>query len=204
MDMRDMTLDTFQKTLSSKAAVPGGGGAAALAAALGVSLGSMVGELTLGKPRYAPVQEEMTQLTQQAKDLADRFLSLIDEDAQAFLPLSRAYAIPREQAGRAEEKERCLRLAIEPPREMVRLCCRSISLLEKFAVMGSSLAVSDAAAGAALCRGALWAAAVNVKVNTKSLSDRAYADEINRETDQLTEQFSARADRLYDQICSRY
>ena len=202
--MREMTLTAFTHALASKQPAPGGGGAAALAGALGAALGAMVGELTLGKPKYAAVEEKMQALTRRAKDLAERLLALADEDAQAFLPLSRAYGIPKDDPGRAEELERCLRLAAEPPMQMVRLCCEAIALMEGFAAMGSVLAVSDAAAGAALCRGALYGAAVNVKVNTKSMADRACAGQIDGEVDRLTEEYGKRAEKVYADIYGRY
>ncbi len=204
MEMKDMTLAGFVEALGGKAAVPGGGGASALAGALGAALGSMVGELTLGKPKYAAVEKQMQSLTDRAKALARKLLALADADAEAFLPLSRAYAIPRDDSDRPAEMERCLRLAAEPPLEMVRLCCEAIELMEGFAAMGSALAVSDAAAGASLCRGALYGAAVNVKVNTRSMADRAYAEQVNGQVDRLTEVYGKRAEKVYEDIYGRY
>ncbi len=202
--MSDMTLAQFTEVLGSKAPIPGGGGACALAGALGAALGAMVGELTLGKPKYAAVEEQMADLTAKAKELSKKLLALIDADAEAFLPLSRAYAIPKYVTGRDEELERCTHLAAQPPMEMVRLVCEAIELMEGFAQMGSVLAVSDAATGAALCRGALYGAAVNVKVNTKSMTDRAYADEINVEVDRLLADYGDRAEKVLADIYGRY
>ena len=202
--MSDMTLAQFTEVLGSKAPIPGGGGAAAMAGALGAALGAMVGELTLGKPKYAAVEEQMADLTAKAKGLSKKLLALIDADAEAFLPLSRAYAIPKYVTGREAELERCTHLAAQPPMEMARLVCEAIELMEGFAAMGSVLAVSDAAAGAALCRGALYAAAVNVKVNTKSMTDRAYADEMNGELDRLLAEYGPRADKVFEDIYGRY
>ena len=202
--MSDMTLSQFTEVLASKAPIPGGGGACALVGALGAALGAMVGELTLGKPKYAAVEEQMADLTAKAKDLSKKLLALIDADAEAFLPLSRAYAIPKYVTGREEELERCTRLAAQPPMEMVRLCCEAIELMEGFAQMGSVLAVSDAATGAALCKGALYGAAVNVKVNTKSMTDRAFADELNGEVDRLLAEYGPRAEKVLNDIYGRY
>ena len=204
MDMNDMTLARFLEALASKAATPGGGGASALAGALGAALGAMVGNLTIGKKKYADVEAEMTALTKQAQALSARFLALAEEDAAAFEPLSRAYAIPKDDPGRDEIMEQCLRRAAEPPLEMVRLCCKAIELQEGFAAMGSVLAVSDAATGAVLCRGAMYGAAVNVKVNTKSMKDRAYAEKLNREVDGLMEEYRKRAEKVYENIYGRY
>ena len=204
MELKNTSLTDFTEALASKAAVPGGGGASALAGALGAALGAMVGELTVGKPKYAAVEAEMTALTGRAKELSRALLALVDEDAEAFQPLSRAYGIPRDAPGRAEELERCLRLAVQPPLKMVRLCCQAIELMEGFAAKGSVLAVSDAATGAALCQGALRGAAVNVKVNTKSMADRAYAGAINDEVDRLTEEYEKRAGKVCEDIYRRY
>ena len=87
MAFRDQTIDAFMQELSSKAPIPGGGGASALVGALAVSLTHMVGALTVGKPKYAAVELEMNDLLKQTEALANRFLALMDEDAAAFDPL---------------------------------------------------------------------------------------------------------------------
>ncbi len=204
MELKDMTLTGFTDTLASKAPTPGGGGASALAGALGAALGSMVGELTVGKPKYAAVEGQMLALTDRAKALSRELLAMIDADAAAFQPLSRAYAIPKDDPGRADELERCLRLAADAPMQILRLCCQAVELMEEFAAMGSALAVSDAATGAALCRGALYGAAVNVKVNTKSMADRSYAASVNGEVDRLVAEYGQRAETVFHDIYGRF
>ena len=204
MNMQETTVAAFTEALSSKAAVPGGGGASALAGALGAALGSMVGELTLGKPKYAAVEARMAELTARAKALSTTLLAKVEEDAAAFLPLSRAYGLPKDDPHRAAIMERCLRLAALPPLETVRLCCQAIELMEGFAAMGSALAVSDAATGAALCRGALYGAAVNVKGNTKAMADRAYAGRIDGEVDRLTAEYGPRAEKVFETVYGRF
>ncbi len=204
MTMTEMTLSGFAETLASKAPTPGGGGACALAGALGAALGSMVGELTVGKNKYAAVETEMRDLTARAKALSGKLLAMIDGDAAAFEPLSRAYGIPKDDPGRPAELERCLRLAAGAPMDILRLTCEAVELLESFGEKGSVLAVSDAATGAALCRGALYGAAVNVKVNTALMADRAYAAGINGEVDRLTEEYGARAEKVLQGIYGRY
>lgn len=203
MEMKDMTLQQFTRVLASKAAAPGGGGASALAGALGAALGAMVGELTVGKKKYAAVEAEMVALTQRAKDLSAQLLALVDEDAAAFEPLSRAYGIPKDDPSRATELERCLHLAAQTPLQILRLCCQAIELQEGFAAMGSVLAVSDAATGAVLCWGAMYGAAVNVKVNTKAMADRAHAEAINREVDRLMDEYWKRAEKVYEDVYAK-
>jgi formiminotetrahydrofolate cyclodeaminase len=204
MDLKETTLAQFTDLLGSKAAAPGGGGASALAGALGAALGAMVGSLTVGKKKYAAVEAEMQELTQRAQALSQRLLDLVQKDAVAFEPLSRAYAIPKDDPTRTDVMEACLRRAADVPLEIMRCCCEAIELQEEFAQKGSVLAVSDAATGAALCFGALQGAAVNVKVNTALMTRRDYAQEINREVDQRLADYGARAAAIFDAIYRRY
>ncbi len=204
MEFKDMTLSSFAEALASRAAVPGGGGASALAGALGAALGAMVGNLTVGKPKYAAVEEDMQELTRRAEALSRKLLGMADEDAAAFEPLSRAYSLPKDAPGRDDTMEACLRRAAEAPLEILRRCCEAVELHEELAQKGSALAVSDAAAGAALCIGAMCGAAINVKVNTKPMKRRDYADEVNRKVDALMAEYGPRAQKVYEEIYGRY
>jgi len=204
MELKALPLTDFCAALGSNAATPGGGGASALAAALGASLGAMVGNLTIGKKKYADVESEMIELTERAGVLSRKLLAMVDEDAAAFEPLSQAYALPKDAPGRDDIMEACLRRAADAPLRILRLCCEAIELHEQFAQKGSSLAVSDAATGAVLCRGAMYGAAVNVKVNTKLMKRRDYAEEINREVDARMEEYRKRAEKVYEDIYGRY
>ena len=89
------TCEDFIKVLASKAAVPGGGGAAALTGAIGIALGNMVGSLTVGKKTYADVEDEIIECKKEADEIAKEFLELMDKDAEAFEPLSKAYGLPK-------------------------------------------------------------------------------------------------------------
>ena len=95
MELLESSLVNFTEQLASPAAVPGGGGASALVGALGIALGDMVGELTVGKKKYADVEEEIRALMVRAQDLRVRLLACIAKDAEAFEPLSKAYGIPK-------------------------------------------------------------------------------------------------------------
>lgn len=204
MELKDMPLSQFGELLASNAPTPGGGGASALAGALGASLGAMVGNLTVGKKKYADVEYELLLLTEKAQALSRKLMKLVDGDAEAFEPLSRAYSLPKDAPGRDDIMEACLRRAADAPLEILRLCCEAIELHEQFARKGSALAVSDAATGAILCWGAMYGAAMNVKVNTKLMKRRDYAEEINREVDARMEEYRKRAERVYEDIYGRY
>ena len=97
----------FVDVLASKAAVPGGGGASALVGAVGTALGSMVGNLTVGKKKYADVEADILVIMDKAAALQKELLRLVDEDAVVFEPLSKAYGIPKDDPNREKIMERC-------------------------------------------------------------------------------------------------
>ena len=198
MDMKKMSINEFIGKLGSSDAVPGGGGASALAGALAAALGCMVGSLTVGKKKYADVEEEIKAMTAEMSEISERLADCINKDAEMFAPLAEAYSIPKDSPGRDETLEKCLRDAARTPFEMMQLCCRALELLEEFAVKGSKLVVSDAATGAALCKGALLGAAVNVKVNTRLMKDREYASHMDARADAMIEEYGARADKVFE------
>ena len=100
MAMYKKTCEEFVEVLASNAPVPGGGGASALVGAIGMALGNMVGSLTVGKKKYADVQEDIIALKAKADALQKEFLTLIDRDAEMFEPLSRAYGLPKNKKAR--------------------------------------------------------------------------------------------------------
>lgn len=199
----EKNVDRFLETLASSAPTPGGGGAAALCGALGIALGNMVGNLTLGKKKYADVQEDITALNSRAEALRADFAALIDADAEAFAPLSRAYSIPKDAPGRDEIMESALLRAAEPPLEIMRKCAEALDVIADYAAKGSALAISDAGCAAALCGAALQAAALNVRINTKSMKNRAAAEEIDAETDELLQKYSTIAQEIYKRVYGR-
>ena len=204
MNTAEQSCGAFLDALASKAPVPGGGGASALAGALGAALCTMVGNYTVGKQKYAAVEEDVKALMARAEDLRARLLGLVDTDAAAFEPLSRAYAIPKEDPSRGEVMERCLRDAAAAPMEILRLCCEAIDLHSEMLDKGSVMVLSDVGTGAVLCWGALYGAWLNVKVNTKSMADRPYAEAMNDEADGLVEQYWKRAEQIYESVMGRY
>lgn len=206
--LKDMSCREFAEVLASKAPVPGGGGASALCGALGAALGSMVGELTVGKKKYADVEEDIKALMVKAADVRERLIELIDEDAESFGPLAKAYGMPKETEEQQAEKERvmqaALRAACDTPMQIMRTVCQALDITAEFAAKGSKLAISDAGCAAALCRGALQAASLNVFINTMSMTDRAYADGINEEANAMLERYCALAETIFDDVRSRF
>lgn len=202
--MLNKSVTEFTEALASKAAVPGGGGASALVGAIGIALGDMVGELTVGKKKYADVEEDVKALMARAQELRVRLLSCVNKDAEAFEPLSRAYGIPKDDPTRDEVMEKCLRDAAAAPLEILDLCCEAIDLQREFAAKGSVLAISDAATGVVFCWSAMYGAAVNVKVNTKSMKDREYAGKINAHVDAQMAKYWPVAEKVYQDVYGRF
>ncbi len=193
----------FSKALSSKAAVPGGGGASALVGALGAALGLMVGKLTVGKVKYADSESQILKLMDEAEQLRLRLLELVDGDAEAFEPLSKAYSIPKDAPNRDKITEKCLKDAAAVPMEILRISCKVIELQQGFAELGSTLAISDAGTGVAFCQSAIKGAALNVLINTRSMKDRAYAEEMNFEVETLLNKYEPMAQKVYKEVYER-
>lgn len=204
MDTAQQTCGGFLDALASKAPTPGGGGASALVGALGAALCTMVGNYTVGKQKYAGVEEDVKALMAKAEDLRARLLALVDADAAAFEPLSKAYAIPKDDPNRAQVMEQCLRDAAAAPMEILRLSCEVIDLHSEMLEKGSVMMLSDVGTGVVLCQSAMQGAALNVKVNTKSMADRAYAQAMNDEVDGLVERYWKIAEHVYESVLGRF
>ena len=203
MQFIDKPCSEFVEVLSSKAAVPGGGGASALVGAIGMALGAMVGNLTVGKKKYADVEGEIIELLDKAAALQAELLRLVDEDAVVFEPLSKAYGIPKEDPTREQVMEDALKLACTVPMDIMRLCARAIELQDEFAKKGSVLALSDAGVGAVVCKAALQGASLNVYINTQSMTDKSYAGSIEAEADAILGKYCIMADDVFNSVTGR-
>jgi len=203
MEMIDKTVTVFTEELASPAPVPGGGGASALVGAIGVALGDMVGELTVGKKKYADVEEDVKALMVNAQELRRRFLELIDGDAEAFAPLAKAYGIPKDDPTRDEVMENALKVACGVPMDIMRACGEALDLIEEFAAKGSKLAISDAGCGAILCKAAMQAASLNVFINPKALKDRVCAEALEKEVNELLDKYTAMGDEIFGAVLGK-
>ena len=195
--MTQQSMDTFLKTLSSSAPVPGGGGASAYVAAVGMSLGSMVANLTTGKKKYAEYQEEIEQIIEKAGKLTDELADYMQKDAVAFEPLSKAYG------HREEVLEKCLVAASETPLELMEKILESMKILERLSVIGSTLAISDVGVGIQMAKAALNGASLNVFINTKLMKNMVVADDMNMRADEMLVQGNELADSIYETLMDK-
>lgn len=199
----DQTLSScreFVDILASDAPAPGGGGAAALVGAIGTALGNMVGSLTVGKKKYADVEGQILALKARCDQLQKELLDQVRADEEGFLPLAKAYSIPKDDPNRAERLESATVAACAVPLRIMELCCESLRCIAVFAEKGSRLAVSDAGCAAVCVKAALQAASLNVFINTKSLLNRTVAEEINAKANEMLKEYCALADQIFTEV----
>jgi len=200
----NLTINEFIDKLGSKEAVPGGGGAAALTASLGISLCKMAANLTVGKKKYADVEDRMYEIIAECDRLSEEFVGLIQKDADGFLPLSKVYGLPTDTEEQKKFKEvtleRELVNAAAVPFEIMEKCAKAIELSAEVAEKGSRLVVSDAACAVKTCISALECASLNVYINTKFMKDREKAAELNAKADSLIRDSKETADKVFDEV----
>ena len=202
--IREKNIGEFLEVLSSKAPVPGGGGASALAGALGTALGLMVGNLTVGKKKYAQVEAEVISMMERLTDMQRDMMRLADEDAKVFAPLADAYRLPagteEEKARKAEVMEEKLLAASLVPLEVMELAVEGLGILKELGIKGSVMAVSDVGVAVQFARTAVTGAVMNVYINTKSMADRERAGQINDRAARALEKGIMLADEIYDRV----
>lgn len=207
MDFVKGSCEDFVTVLATKAPVPGGGGASALVGAIGTALGNMVASLTVGKKKYADVEEHIYLLKEKADKLQNELLELVGRDAEVFEPLSKAYGMPKNTEEEKVEKDRVMEHALKEacsvPLEIMYKCCEAIELHKEFAEKGSTLAVSDAGVGVVFCKAALQGASLNVFINTKAMKDKVYANTVNIEAKSLLMKYEEIADEIYKDVFTK-
>ncbi len=190
--------------LASKAPVPGGGGASALGGALGAALGQMVANLTVGKKRYADVEEEVRQNLEELAGLQRELFGLADRDAQVFAPLAEAYKMPAETEKQRAEKEEVMEerllAASFVPMEIMDKALRVLEILECLEEKGSRMAVSDVGVAVQFARAALTGAVMNVYINTRSMKNQERAKALNEKAGQVVEEGIRKADGIYEKV----
>ncbi|MBQ2698906.1 MAG: cyclodeaminase/cyclohydrolase family protein [Firmicutes bacterium] len=205
--MLQNTCQDFLDQLASKAPVPGGGGAAAIAGAMGAALLQMVCNLTSGKPKYACYEEDIQRIEAKAEELRASLQNLVQLDAEVFEPLSAAYALPKDtpeqQAHKQAELERLLFQAALVPLQMVTTAAELVPLLEEAAQKGSKLLLSDVGVAAAMVEAALRSAALNVYVNTRLMQDSARIEKLNTLTEQTLAKALPQTAAVYADVATR-
>jgi glutamate formiminotransferase/formiminotetrahydrofolate cyclodeaminase len=202
-DTSGVDVDNFIAELASATPAPGGGSASAYAATMSAALILMVARLTIGKKKYAEVEEEMRAIEARAETLQLELNQAVTEDARAFQAVMESIHLPKDTAEqkaiRSDQTQKATLWAAQVPLEVAT---KSVELLEFALIMvqkGNLNAISDAGSAAALAGAALSGAALNVRINTPGLNDRKIASGLIEKISNLEE----RADDLQEQIRSQ-
>ncbi len=184
-------VNTFLDELASSAPAPGGGSAAALGAAIGAALVSMVANLTVGKKKYSDVQADIQRILSQSEALRQKCVQLLENDVAAYTQVSKAYKMPRdteeEKDARTAAIQDALKGATAVPMELAETCVEVLRLCPESAEKGNVLAVSDVGVAALMAEAALRAAALNVWINLGSIKDEAFVNKEGARLDALLE-----------------
>lgn len=201
--MLDKSCREFVEVLASKAPVPGGGGAAAFGGAIGMALSNMVGNLTVGKKKYAEVEGEAKDLLERGYRVISELETLVSRDAEVFEPLSKAYGIPKDDPTRAAKLGECAIEACSVPMEIMRKSAEGIRITNRMAQIGSMLAISDAGCAAAFLKAALVAGSLNVVINLNIIKDEAFVSKSRKEMNQLLGEGTKLADETLALVLSK-
>lgn len=184
-------VNTFLEELASSAPAPGGGSAAALGAAIGAALVSMVANLTVGKKKYADVQADIQRILGQSEALRHKCARLLEDDVAAYTQVSKGYKMPRDtdeqKHARTAAIQDALKGATAVPMELAETCVEILELCPESAEKGNVLAVSDVGVAALMAEAALRAAALNVWINLGSIKDEAFVTKEGARLDALLE-----------------
>ena len=204
MNTGSYKIDDYLKEVSSKAPIPGGGGASAVAGALAAALSSMVCNLTVGKKSYMAVEDDIKKILESMNSHIDSFLKLADKDAEVFYPLSQAYGFkPKDEKEKSEHEKNMEKLLLDAamiPLEVMKEARGMLDDIKFLAKNGSKLAVSDAGVAVSLLRSAVSGAMMNVVINLKYMKDKKLAGELLDEASELLENTMEKADTVYREV----
>lgn len=207
MSMLEKSCNQFLEELASKAPVPGGGGAAAYGGAIGMALSNMVGNLTVGKKKYADVEDEVKDLIEKGSKVIEELKVLVDKDAEVFEPLSKAYGLPKDTPEQAKIKEEtlenCSKEACSVPMEIMRKAYEGIKIHERMGQIGTMIAISDVGCGVVFLKAALISGSLNVIINLNSIKDQEYVQATTEEMNQLLTDGSRIADETLELVINK-
>lgn len=201
-NFKTQSYEDFIHQLSTKSAVPGGGGASALTGAIGAALAGMVLNLTIGKKKFIPIEGKLRSILSRATDAEADMLELINDDAVAFLPLSKAYGLKSDTDEERDIKKDVMKAALigatEVPLNIMRKAYAGLLIHEDLIQNCSKLAVSDVGVGVQCLRASLTGGYLNVAINLKSIHDTDYVRRVSGEAESLLNNGITLADDIYN------
>ena len=202
--LTDLTVKDFLNKVAGSDPVPGGGSIAALNGALASALAAMVANLTIGKKKYAEVQEDMQAIAQEAERLMGDFTADIDRDSDAYDRVFACFKMPKEtdeeKAARSAAIQEATKYAAQVPLEVARRACALMPLIADVALKGNQNAVTDACVAMMSARNAVLAAVLNVRINLSSLKDTELVTRLQAEADGLEQQACQQEQALLNKV----
>lgn len=205
--IKDQPIQQFLDELASKASTPGGGSAAAIMAAMGAALGSMVGNFTVGKKGYEDVDAEMRETLAQTEQLRDKLTDMIRADIEVFNNVMNAYGMPKDtdeqKAERSQTIQTALRDATDVPLDCAQAAAEVLKLCKPLAEQGNKNVISDAGVAVLAAEAALRSAALNVYINIGSIKDEEFKQSRQQQLDEALAGTRDLTDEVYDIVKSR-
>ena len=194
------TIKTYLDEISSNSPTPGGGNVSAFCGALACSLGMMVCNLTIGKKRYAEVENEMKEISIKLEGFKKDFLKLADEDNTAFEQVMDAFRLPKEteeeKKTRSERIENATIQAATIPTQVIENCRSTIPLIKTIALKGNQNSLSDAGVAATLLKASAGGAYQNVMINCSWLSNKTYAVEFLKKSEVILNEVEMQSEEI--------
>jgi formiminotetrahydrofolate cyclodeaminase len=178
MEYKNLTIENFLEKLGSSDSMPGGGVASSLVAANGISLTIMVCNLSIGKEKYKEHEDLIIKVKEEAKELKEKFLNLMDKDAETFKIMEKVFSMPNtseeEKAIRREKMQDACKICCEVPKEVIEDAIRSIEITESIIGKSNKSAESDLIVGKKLLKAAIEGAWENIAINLKYIKDESF------------------------------
>ncbi|MGI8892506.1 MAG: glutamate formimidoyltransferase [Bacteroidia bacterium] len=203
----NMSLTEFADETSVDSPAPGGGSISAYVGALGISLGSMVANLSASKRGWDERWEEFSEYAEKGQQQKDRLLKLVDEDTNAFNAIMQAFGLSKnteeEKKTRKEAIQSATKNAIEVPFSVMKIAYESMAVIKAMAEKGNPNSVSDAGVGAACARTAVLGAYLNVKINAAGLDDKDYCNRILSEASDIVEKAKKQEETILNTVIQK-
>ena len=187
--LTELTIKKFINKVISNDPVPGGGSVSALNGALAASLSAMVANLTVGRKKYAEVNDIMEEMSSRFEKLSSRLIEDVDRDSDAYNRVFAAFKLPKEtdeeKKVRSEAIQRETKYAAQVPMEVARTVYEVLPMIDAIAQKGNSNAVTDACVSMMCARTAILGALLNVRINLTSIKDEAFVKAMSDEADAI-------------------
>ena len=187
--LTDLTVKGFLDTTAGKDPVPGGGSISALCGSIAAALTEMVAGLTIGKKKYAEVEEQMKQLAERVQQIRQQLILDVDRDSEAYNVVFAAFQMPKDtdeqKAARSAQIQEATKIAANVPMEVARRVYSLLSDIEEVVSNGNQNAVTDGCVAMMSARNAIIGALFNVRINLTSIKDEQYVADMTAEADRL-------------------